>query len=485
MKKLIFATVFSFLIAAGSLVQAQNPQQEYLGLPGDNLNLFAVMNLFQESKTLEAFERSINDPEAMINNLDLNGDGYVDYIMVQDYQDGNIHNIVLRVALYQDEYQDVAVFVVEKLRDGSVRIQLIGDQALYGPNYIIEPNYAERANPGYQGTASHNHSTTVVHTTYYEVAQWPVIVYMSRPVYRPWRSAWYWGYHPAWWSPWSPHYYHYYYGYHYHWHGHYHAYYRPWRNVRSVHYHTVYVTNHRHTSPTVVTRVEQGRYRNTYSNPDKVQEGQQLFAQRHPGRYEQVATKSKIAAPELRQPSTAVQDVKQSPSREAGTVGSATERRQDNAVRQSSEDVRRQSPAVTPSRDNRSEQQNNAREQAQPVRSQDSEVNRSRENSSPAVRSTPTPPARQNNTAPQRNVNRPEPTRNSSAPSSSTPRVNNNNSRPSSPAVSSPPARSNRQPSSNVNSSGSNRSTPTPSRSNNSSKKSSSSNENKKRSERR
>ncbi len=513
MKKLIFTTVFAFLFAAGSVFPAHNPQQEYLGLPGDNLNLFAVMNLFQESKTLEAFERGLNDHETMINNLDLNGDGYVDYIMVQDYQEGNIHSIVLRVALNQHEYQDVAVFIVETLRDGAVRIQLIGDELLYGPNYIVEPNFAERPNPGYTGTAAQPRTTTVVHTTYYEVAQWPVIVYMHRPAYRPWRSAWHWGYHPAWWSPWSPHYWHFYYGYHYHWHWHYHAHFRPCRHFRSRHFHTVYVVNHRNTSTTVVTRVEQGRYRTTYSQPQKAQEGQQLFAQRHPGRYENVATKGSMVTPELRQAPAAVQGTKQSPAGDVRTNNEASGRRQENAVRQSTgdsprqaapavrqsaEDNRRQAaPAASPARENRSIQQNNTRQQAQPARSQGSEasprqqaqparsqgseVNRSSGNNAPAVRSTP-PPARQSSPAPQRNVNRSAPERNTSAPASSTPRVNtNNNNRSSSPAVSSPPARSNRQPSSNVRSSGqsSNRSTSAPSRSSNSSsQRSSSSNEN-------
>ncbi|TVQ15624.1 MAG: hypothetical protein EA361_05480 [Bacteroidetes bacterium] len=516
MKKLIFTTVLALLFSAGSVVSAHNPQQEYLGLPGDNFNLFAVMNLFQQSETLEAFERSINDPETMINNLDLNGDGYVDYIMVHDYKEGNIHSIVLRVALNRNEHQDVAVFVVESLRDGSVRIQLIGDKALYGPNYIVEPNYAERANPGYQGNVSQSHTTTVVHTTYYEVAQWPVIVYMHRPAYRPWRSSWYWGYHPAWWSPWSPHYYHYYYGYHYHWHGHYHAYYRPWGHPRCTHYHTVYVVNHRQTSPTVVTRVEQGRYRNTYSQPQKAQEGQQHFAQRHPGRYETVATKSNIATPELRQSSTAVQEIKQ--TREVSTPNAGTERRQEDAVRQSPEDMRRQSPAENQTRDNRAIQQDNSRQQAQPtriqgseasprqqaqparsqgsessprqqtqpVRSQGSEANPGRETSSPAVRSTP-PPARQSTPPPQREVNRPAPERNTSAPPSSPPRVNNSNNRPSAPAVSSPPARTNTQPASSARPSGQSntRSTPAPTRSNNSNQRGNNSNENDNRSERR
>jgi len=166
MKKSVITSILAVLTALLTLVSAQNTPKEYLGLPGDNLNLYAVMKLFQESETLEGFERSLNDENSMINNLDLNGDNLVDYITVSDYVDGNVHTIVLRVALNRKEYQDVAVFTVEKFRNGSVQIQLIGDEALYGRNYIIEPNYEETPNPGYIGTV---HKKVVV-TTYYDIA---------------------------------------------------------------------------------------------------------------------------------------------------------------------------------------------------------------------------------------------------------------------------------------------------------------------------
>jgi hypothetical protein len=111
MKKLILTSILALMIAAGTTI-AQNRPDEYLGLPGDNLNLYAVMKLFQESQTLEDFERKLNDENSRINNLDLNGDNLIDYIMVKDYPDGNVHNIVLQVALNQNEKQDVAVFTV-------------------------------------------------------------------------------------------------------------------------------------------------------------------------------------------------------------------------------------------------------------------------------------------------------------------------------------------------------------------------------------
>ena len=288
MKKLIITSILALLFAftGGSALMAQNGPEEYLGLPGDNLNLYAVMDLFQESETLEEFERAINDPERMINNLDLTGDNYVDYIFVHHYVDGDIHSIVLRVALNEYEYQDVAVFTVQQFADGSAQVQLIGDKALYGPDYIIEPIYAETPNPGYRGNVSTQvqaqpRHTTVVRTTYYEVAHWPVIVYISGHSYRPWRSAWHWGYYPTWWSPWTPHYWHFYYGYHYNWHSHYYAYYRPWSYYRCGWYHNYYLVSARRYSPTYVVWVNSGHHKHTYSRPESRREGEVLFAQRN------------------------------------------------------------------------------------------------------------------------------------------------------------------------------------------------------------
>ena len=50
MKKLMFISILALLLAGGSAMRAQSMPDEYLGLPGDNLNLYAVMKLFQESE---------------------------------------------------------------------------------------------------------------------------------------------------------------------------------------------------------------------------------------------------------------------------------------------------------------------------------------------------------------------------------------------------------------------------------------------------
>src|ERR1035437_4573783 len=156
MKEFFRNIILVALVAAGATIKAQNNVPEKLGLPGDNLNLYAVMKLFQDSKTLEEFEKNLNDPNSNINNLDLNGDNLVDYIKVIDNVNGDVHNIVLQDAVSPRENQDVAVFTVQRFQNGQVQIQLTGDEALYGKDYIIEPiadnaNQGAIPNPGYTG----------------------------------------------------------------------------------------------------------------------------------------------------------------------------------------------------------------------------------------------------------------------------------------------------------------------------------------------
>ena len=88
MKRFLITSILATIVAAGTALMAQDYPDEYLGLPGDNLNLYAVMKLFQESETIEGFERTLNDENSRINNLDLNGDNYIDYLKVVDYVDG-------------------------------------------------------------------------------------------------------------------------------------------------------------------------------------------------------------------------------------------------------------------------------------------------------------------------------------------------------------------------------------------------------------
>ena len=285
MKKFIITPILALLVTAGTALMAQDYPDEYLGLPGDNLNLYAVMNLFQESPTLEDFEKSLNDANSRINNLDLNGDNLVDYITVSDYIDGNVHNIVLRTALNRFENQDLAVFTVQRFRNGTVQIQLVGDEALYGRNYIVEPvydnNYAGTYNPGYTGNSRVRVNVTLV-------ADWPIVRYIYYPGYSPWHSSWYWGYYPVYWNPWRPYYWHYYYGYHYNHYRDYYRYYRRWNHIRYDRYHDFYYGRIRSHSPMVSRRIRERVYSSTYSRPEMRREGEaqysRVYAERNQAR---------------------------------------------------------------------------------------------------------------------------------------------------------------------------------------------------------
>ncbi|MGQ8337083.1 hypothetical protein ACUNWD_11075 [Sunxiuqinia sp. A32] len=280
MKKLIIISIIALFTSLVNNATAENYPDEYLGLPGDNLNLYATMELFQESETLEGFERSLNDRNSNINNLDLNGDNLIDYISVMDYVDGSVHTIVLRTALNRNETQDIAVFAVQQFDDGSARLQLIGDEALYGKNYIVEPIYSdsrETPNPGYIGNTRVVTSPKVIAVTTYEVAAWPIIRFIYRPSYICWRSSWTWGYYPSYWNPWRPYYWHTYYGYHSHFHNHYYAHYRHWNHYRYNRYHDFYYGHVRTYSPKISSRIREGNYKTTYSRPDLRKRGDELY----------------------------------------------------------------------------------------------------------------------------------------------------------------------------------------------------------------
>jgi hypothetical protein len=285
MKKLIIALIITVLVASGNAINAQNRQENYLGLPGDNLDLYAVMNLFQQSKTLEDFEKSLNDNNTNINNLDLNGDNQVDYIRVIDNVDGNVHNIVLQDAISPTENQDVAVFTVQRFNNGTVQIQLTGDEDLYGKNYIIEPIYDKQTpNPGYTG------EVTYVTTTPAQIAVWPVVRFIYLPTYTRWHSSWYWGYYPSYWHPWHPVSWHYYYGYQSNWDHIYYNHYRLGESHHSSGWHDYYYVGRRAYSPEVNHRIVAGTYKTTYSHPEQRNDGETMFAKSHPEQYKSIHT---------------------------------------------------------------------------------------------------------------------------------------------------------------------------------------------------
>src|SRR5690606_37945251 len=92
----------------------------------DNLDLQAVASIFGESKDLEDFERRLNDPSMQLSNLVLNNDNYVDYLRVVEVGEGDVRVIVLQAVLGQDMFQDVATIEMERQRNKTVQVQIVG-----------------------------------------------------------------------------------------------------------------------------------------------------------------------------------------------------------------------------------------------------------------------------------------------------------------------------------------------------------------------
>lgn len=159
----------------------------------ENLDLKAVATLFGEVNDLEKFEEELNSEKRHINNLDLNGDGIVDYLRVVEVKDGNKHLVVIQAILAKDIYQDVATIYVEKAKDNKVTVQIVGDEYIYGVNYVIEPVYFYRP---------------VIYDWFWG-AHWVC-----------WHSPYYWGYYPHYW-------------------GHYHCWYAHdyWMHMHYYHHH--------------------------------------------------------------------------------------------------------------------------------------------------------------------------------------------------------------------------------------------------------
>lgn len=141
----------------------------------ENLDLKTVATLFGQAEDLEQFEQMLNNPDSAFSNLDLNGDGEVDYLRVIETADDNRHLVVIQAVLAKDIFQDVASIFVEKdEKTNEVTVQVVGDEYIYGANYIIEPVYIYRP----------------------YIYDW-----FWGPSWVCWHSPYYWGYWPGWWRP--------------------------------------------------------------------------------------------------------------------------------------------------------------------------------------------------------------------------------------------------------------------------------------------
>ena len=132
------------------------------------LDLNAVAAAFAEANSPRDFEQILNSSRYMINNLDLNRDGFIDYLRVLETRQGVYHAFLIQACLGPGMFQDVATLMAER-RSDLLYVEVIGDRWLYGANYIVRPVFIKRP------------------------PMWDVF---GRPTYTAWTSPYYYGYWP-------------------------------------------------------------------------------------------------------------------------------------------------------------------------------------------------------------------------------------------------------------------------------------------------
>lgn len=105
----------------------------------EGLDLQAVGGLVRTAKNGEELEKAINTPE--INNMDLNLDGNVDYIQVEEYGEGDNRGFSLYTEFEEGEEQEIATIDIAKTGSEEVAVEVHGNEQIYGRNYYHRSHF--------------------------------------------------------------------------------------------------------------------------------------------------------------------------------------------------------------------------------------------------------------------------------------------------------------------------------------------------------
>lgn len=109
---------------------------------GDNLDLQALGQLVQTSSSAQEIENKLNT-DGSINNLDLNGDGVVDYIKVSEFGDGSNRGFSFTVDMPDGSTSEVATIDIEQ-GNGVANMNIHGNRDYYGDNAYYQSSHALR-----------------------------------------------------------------------------------------------------------------------------------------------------------------------------------------------------------------------------------------------------------------------------------------------------------------------------------------------------
>lgn len=140
----------------------------------DGLDLKAVGSLLKKAKNAQEFEKLLNDPAQGVNNMDLNGDGKVDYINVTEYGNDKVKGFSLTTQPDAGETQEIATIEIEKTSDNQADVRINGNEQIYGSN-------------GY-------------YRSHIGIGEILLMGYLFRP-HSYYMSPWHYGYYPGYYHP--------------------------------------------------------------------------------------------------------------------------------------------------------------------------------------------------------------------------------------------------------------------------------------------
>ena len=126
---------------ASSSSDQYNVNVQTMSSASDGLDLKAVGVLLKKAETAEEFEKLLNSSKEGVNNLDLNEDGQVDYILVSEYGDEQVKGFSLTTEPAAGEVQELATIEVEKVSDSDARMQISGNEQIYGQNHYHHSSF--------------------------------------------------------------------------------------------------------------------------------------------------------------------------------------------------------------------------------------------------------------------------------------------------------------------------------------------------------
>jgi hypothetical protein len=114
-------------------------------LPADareGLDLATIGSLVETAENAEALEKQLNDPERGIHNLDLDRNGQVDFVKVEEFGAGDSRGLMLAAHLADGTAEEVATIDVEKVSESEAKLEVRGAEPVYGPGHYHHSSFS-------------------------------------------------------------------------------------------------------------------------------------------------------------------------------------------------------------------------------------------------------------------------------------------------------------------------------------------------------